>query len=156
MFPPELGSGPGDIGPVRRVGRRGRPLSLVVAVVLLAAFWVASAGMAGWGLIHHYTHDRAGDVGWMAFWTAVVALILWRVWRGGRTAIVYMAGFGTMIGLVILIGMVAFVVLAFVAPPGGSALTFLAYLLPGLLGGAALLTAGRLLRRREIREWGGY
>jgi hypothetical protein len=30
------------------------------------------------------------------------------------------------------------------------------YLLPGLVAGGALLTAGILLRRREVSEWGGF
>jgi hypothetical protein len=33
---------------------------------------------------------------------------------------------------------------------------FLPYLLPVLASGAALLTAGVLLRRREISRWSGF
>jgi hypothetical protein len=57
---------------------------------------------------------------------------------------------------VFLAGMVAFMALFFVAPPGGLGLGFLLYLLPGLVSGGALLTAGTLLRRREVSRWGGF
>jgi hypothetical protein len=60
------------------------------------------------------------------------------------------------LGIVFLLGMVAFAVLLFVSPPGGSAPRFLVYLLPALLAGAALLTAGILLRRREVSRWSGF
>jgi hypothetical protein len=142
MFPPELSGTP-----------EGRPRSLVVAVGLFVAFWVASAGMATWGIGHeHQASGRTGEVVGVAFWTVVFALVVWRVWRGGRTAITFMARIAAMIGTVFLAGMVAFAVLIFAAPPGGSAPV---YLLPGLLAGGALLTAGILLRRPEVSRWAG-
>jgi hypothetical protein len=157
MFPPEPGAETGGFSGarVRRVGRRGRPLSLVVAVLLFAAFWVCSAGMAGLGVAHD-PHGRAGGVAGIAFWTVAFALVMWRVWRGGRMATLFMARIGTMLGMVFLLGMVAFAVLLFTAPPGGSALKSLVYLLPVLLAGIALLAAGILLRRREVSQWGGF
>jgi hypothetical protein len=157
MVPPEPGAETGGLpgARVRRVGRRGRPLSLVVAVLLFAAFWAFSAGLAGLGVAHD-PHGRAGGVAGITFWTAAFALVLWRVWRGGRIATVFMARIGAMLGIVFLLGMVVFTVLLFTAPPGGSALRALAYLLPSLLAGLALLTAGVLLRRREVSQWGGF
>jgi hypothetical protein len=145
MFPPELSGRP-----------EGRPRSLVVAVGLFVAFWVASAGMAMWGIGHgHQASGRTGEVVGVAFWTVVFALVIWRVWRGGRTAIAFMARIAAMIGTVFVGGMVAFAVLVFAAPPGGSAPEVLVYLLPGLLAGGALLTAGILLRRPEVSRWAG-
>ena len=156
LFRPDLGPKTGHVpANVRRIGRRGRPVSLVVAVVLLAAFWVALVSLTGWGIANGRTDGPGDAVGWMAFWTAVAALILWRVWRGGRTAIAYMAAFGMMIGIVFLAATVIFAVLMVVMPAGGPALMGVAYLLPGVLAGVALLTAARLLRRPEVREWAG-
>jgi hypothetical protein len=155
MFPPESDPARGrrPSGRVHRIGRRGRPLSLVVAVGLFGVFWAASAGMALWGAVHGPAAGRNGSVAGVAFWTVVFALLMWRVWRGGRKAIGFLAMIGIRIGIVFLIGMVAFTVLMFVIPPGGSALTGAAYLLPGLAAGGALLTAGILLRRREVTDW---
>ncbi|WP_141953470.1 hypothetical protein [Actinoallomurus bryophytorum] len=142
MFPPE----PAE----------GRPRPLVVAAGLLVAFWVASAVMALWRIGHeHRASGRTGALATVAFWTVVFALVIWRVWRGGRTAIAFMARVAAMIGTVFLAGMVAFAVLIFAAPPGGLAPDALVYLLPGLLAGGALLTAGILLRRPEVSRWGG-
>ena len=114
MFPPEMGPERDHRSPgrVHRIGRRGRPLSLVAAVGLFGIFWAASAGMALWGVVHGPATDKNGSV--------------------------------------------AFTVLMFVSPPGGSAVESVAYLLPGLIAGGALLTAGFLLRRREVSEWGGF
>jgi hypothetical protein len=156
MFPPELDpKGGRSPGRVHRIGRRGRPLSLVVAVGLFGIFWAASAGMALWGVVHGPATGKNGSVAGLVFWTVVFVLLMWRVWRGGRKAIGFMARIGTRFGIVFLIGMVAFTVLMFVLPPGGSAVTSMAYLLPGLVAGGALLTAGLLLRRSEVSEWGG-
>jgi hypothetical protein len=66
--------------------------------------------------------------------------------RVGRTAI----------GGVFLAGMAIFTVMAVAMPSGGPAPASVLYLLPGLCSGAALVTAGVLLRRREVRAWGGY
>jgi hypothetical protein len=156
MFPPDLDTGHRHTRRVRRVGRRGRPLTLVLAVVLFAAFWTASAGTAVWGVTRGRTDGAAGAIAGVTFWTAVVALLLWRVWRGGPNATRFMARAGTAIGAVMLAGMVAFAVLMVAMPPGGSPLTDVVYFLPGVCAGAALFTAGVLLRRREVREWGGY
>jgi hypothetical protein len=134
-----------------RVRRRGRPPSLVVAVLLFAAFWAVSAGMAGLGVAHD-PRGRAGGVAGIAFWTAAFALVLWRVWRGGRTATVFLARIGMMLGIVFLLGTAAFTVLLFTAPPGGSTPKALAYLAPSLLAGLALLAGGVLLRR-EVSRW---
>lgn len=154
MFPPELDHHAGDIRRVRRVGRHGRPLSLVVAVVLVAVFWGASAGTAVWGIAE--AHGQAGAAAGVAFWTLVVTFLLWRVWRGGARAIRFVARLGTAIGSAILAGMVVFAVLAVTMPPGEPGVIEVVYLLPGVFSGAALLAAGVLLRRREVREWGGY
>jgi hypothetical protein len=154
MFPPELDRPAGEIRRVRRVGRHGRPLTLVVAVVLLAVFWGASVGLAVWGLTRE--EDQAGALAAMAFWTLVVGLLLWRVWRGGARAIRFMAQIGRAIGSAILAGMAVFVILAVAMPSGEPGLIEVVYLLPGICSGAALLTAGILLRRREVREWAGY
>lgn len=158
MFPPELDPkrdrrSPGQ---VHRIGRRGRPLSLVVAVGLFGIFWVVSAGLALWGVVHGPATDKNGSVAGLVFWTVVFVLLMWRVWRGGRKAITFTASIGTVVGIVFLIGMVAFTVLMFVSPPGGSTVRAVAYLLPGLVAGGALLTAGILLRRREVADWGGF
>jgi hypothetical protein len=144
MFPPEPS------------GTAGRPRSLVVAVSLFVAFWAASAGMALWGIGHgHQASGRTGEVAGVAFWTVVFALVIWRVWRGGRTAIAFMARIAAMIGTVVLAGMVAIAVLTAAAPPGGAGPEVLVYLLPGLLAGGALLTAGVLLRSPEVSRWAG-
>ncbi|MFB9838258.1 hypothetical protein [Actinoallomurus acaciae] len=158
MLPPDLGpegSEPGraPIRRVRTVGRRGRPLALVVAVACFAAFWVCSVGMAAWGVAHDRTGGHTGDVASIVFWTLVFALMLWRLWRGGRLAIAFMSRVGTLLGALFLAATVAFAVLFAADPPGGSALDFLPYLLPAPLSGAALLTAGLLLRRGEVFRW---
>jgi tellurite resistance protein TehA-like permease len=143
MFPPEPDAK--TEGRVRRFGRRGRPLSLVVAVLLLAAFWVLSAGMAGLGVVHD-RRGRGSAVAGIAFWTVVFALVMWRVWRGGPAATTFVARIATMLGTVFLFGTAAFTVLLAAAPG------LVVYLLPALLSGVALLTAGVLLRR-EVSRW---
>lgn len=158
MFPPGLDSKRGHRSPehVRRIGRRGRPASLVGAILLLVVFWTFSAGTALWGVLHDHGHDQGSTVAGLVFWTVVFALLMWRAWRGGRKAIAATAWIATMLGIVFLIGMVAFTVLFFIAPPGGSVVKSVAYLLPCLLAGVALLTGGILLRRREVSEWSGF
>jgi cation transport ATPase len=158
MFPPGLDSKQGHRSPeqVRRIGRRGRPASLVGAILLLVVFWTFSAGTALWGVLHDHGHDQGSTVAALVFWTVVFTLLMWRAWRGGRKAIAATARIATMLGIVFLIGMVAFTVLLFIAPPGGSVVKSVAYLLPCLLAGVALLTAGILLRRREVSEWSGF
>jgi len=151
MFPPEPDAK--TEGGVRRFGRRGRPLSLLVAVLLLAAFWVLSAGMAGLGVVHD-RRGRGSAVAGIAFWTVVFALVMWRVWRGGPAATTFVARIATMLGTVFLFGTAAFTVLLAAAPPGGLAPRLVVYLLPALLSGVALLTAGVLLRR-EVSRWRG-
>lgn len=136
MLPPEPDAPP---EPVRR---RGRAASLVVALLLFAAFWAFSAGMAAWGVAHE-PRDRGGAVAALVFWTAMFALLLWRVWRGGPLATAFLARIGTMIGIVFLGGVVAFAVLMVTTGSGGSP----AYLLPCLLAGTALVAGGRLLGR---------
>jgi hypothetical protein len=155
MFPPELTPKRHSSGHVHRVGQRGRPLSLVVAVGLFGVFWVVSAGLALWGVAHEKNTGKSGSVSGIVFWTVVVILLMWRVWRGGRKAVRFMAGIGFTIGIVFLLGMVAFTVLLFVEPPGGSTVRAVAYFLPGVVAGGALLTAGILLRRSEVSEWSG-
>lgn len=160
MLPPDRGpegSEP-DRAPIRRVrtvGRSGRPLSLVVAIVLFAAFWICSVGMAGWGVAHDRKGGHTSDVAYIVFWTLVFALMVWRLWRGGRVAIAFMSRAGTLLGALFLVATVAFAVLFASDPPGGSVLDFLPYLLPTPLSGAALLTAGLLLRRSEVFRWNG-
>jgi len=158
MFPPELDPKRGRRSPghVHRIGRRGRPLPLVVAIGLFGVFWVVSAGLALWGVVHGPATDQNGSVAGLVFWTVVFVLLMWRMWRGGRKAITFMASIGTVVGIVFLIGMVAFTVLMFVHPPGGSEVRSVAYLLPSLVAGCALFTAGRLLRRSEVSDWGGF
>jgi hypothetical protein len=157
MFPPELDAKRDrPLGRVHRIGRRGRPLSLVVAVGLFGIFWVASAGLALWGVVNDESTGTGGSVAAIVFWTVVVGLLMWRMWRGGRRAIGFMAAIGTMIGAVFLLGMVAFTVLMVVSPPGGPLVRSFAYLLPGVVAGGALLTAGILLRRREVADWAGF
>jgi hypothetical protein len=140
-----------DTTPHRTVGRRGRPLTLVVAVALFAVFW---CGVTAMGVVA-LTHDRsAGNIAGVVFWTVAVALLLWRVWCGGRRAISFMERVGTLLGLVYLGGMVAFLVLLAALPhAGGARWHALAYFLPGLVSGAALFAAGRLLNRPEVRRW---
>ena len=153
MIPPEPGTKTGGSSGARvrrRAGRRGRPLSLVVAVLLLASFWLLSVGMAGLGVVHD-RHGRASGVADIAFWTVVFALVLWRVWRGGPVATRYVARIAMTLGSVFLFGTVAFAFLLFTSPSGGPAQWFVIYLLPSLLAGAALLTAGALLRRELFR-----
>lgn len=68
-----------------------------------------------------------------------------------------MARIGTALGGLILAGMVVFVVMAVVPlAPGGSGQTEALYFVPSIGLGGALMTAGVLLRRREVHEWGGY
>ncbi|GLY84308.1 hypothetical protein Airi02_022370 [Actinoallomurus iriomotensis] len=161
MLPPEPGPEGSEPGraPVRRartVGRRGRPLSLVVAILLFAAFWICSVGTAMWGLAHDRKGGHGGDVAYIVFWTLVFALMVWRLWRGGRVAIAFMSRVGTLIGGLCVVATVAFAVLFATDPPGGSALDFVPYLLPTPVAGVALLTAGLLLRRREVSRWSGF
>jgi hypothetical protein len=155
MFPPESGS-EAQGARVRTVGRHARPFSLVVALGLLTAFWTGAASMAVWGMTHrHGAAGRTGDVAGVVLWSLVFALLAWRVWRGGRTAIMIMGRLGTFIGVVFLAGMVAYTVLFLADPASGSVTGFLPYLLPGLASSTALLTAGVLLRRREVSRWSG-
>ena len=50
MFPRELGEAAG--GRPRRVGQRGRPLSLVVSVGLFVVLRTGLVGMAMWEALH--------------------------------------------------------------------------------------------------------
>jgi hypothetical protein len=154
MFSPEAEAG-GEPGG-RTAGRDGRPPALVAAVVLFAVFWVSSAGMASWGLLHQLDRPgTAGDLVVALCWTLAVALLLWRVWRGGPKATRMMAYLGATLGTVMLVGMVAFAVLFAAGPFGGAhtARTAVRVIAPGLLAGGALFTSGLLLRRRDVRRW---
>ena len=152
MFPPELGEAAG--GRSRRVGQRGRPLSLVVSVGLFVVLWTGLVGMAMWEAVHaRYAEGRISEVIGIAFWSMVFALLVWRVWRGGPMAIRFMGRIGTMIGVLWLAGTVAFTI--FAASSGGSVPQSLSSGLPGLLGGCVLVTAGSLLRRRDVARWAG-
>ncbi|WP_329256192.1 hypothetical protein OG417_16085 [Actinoallomurus sp. NBC_01490] len=161
MLPPDFGPEDSEHGraPIRRVrtiGRRGRPLSLVAAVALFTAFWLCSVGMATWGIARAHEGGHASDIAYIVFWTLAFALLAWRAWRGGRVAIAFMSRAGTLIGALFLAAMVPFTVLFVVEPAGGSVLDFVPYMLPMLFSGAALLTAGLLLRRGEVSRWSGF
>jgi hypothetical protein len=150
MLPPDPDA-LSDTAPPRTVGRRGRPLTLVVAVALFAAFWCGLTAMAVVGLTRE---PSGGNIAGLVFWTVAVALLLWRVWCGGPRAISFMERVGTLLGLVYAGGMVAFLVLMVMLPhAGGPRWHALPYLLPGLASGVALFAAGRLLRRPEVRRW---
>jgi hypothetical protein len=155
MFPPDPESGLVPERRVRTVGRRGRPLSLVVAVLLFAAFWACSTGTSLWAVAHDGRGDHGRDLAGLVFWTLVCTLLAWRLWRGGRVAIAVMARLGTLLGLLLLFTPAVFTVLYLVEPAGGSALAFVRSLLPALVSGGALLTGGRLLRRTEVVRWSG-
>lgn len=153
MFPPEFEtSAERDGGPA--VGRYGRPVAVIVAVLLFAVFWCGSVGMAAWGVAHQTHGAKGGDVAGLVFWTAVIGLLLWRVWRGGPSATAFMAKIGMGLGLVMALGMLALLVLSLSASSDISG-PFALAALPGLVSGGCLLTGGILLRRREVTHWVG-
>lgn len=126
----------------------GRPWGVVVAVALVAAFWIPSMGYA---TLWSSSGGDATDVAMGSFWTAVMVAWLARVWAGGTLAIGFMAWTARFLGAAFLIVMVLY---------GGMTLSSdnseradLLRPASGVLLGAGLLVSGLLLRRAGVREW---
>ncbi|TDC66724.1 hypothetical protein E1200_16230 [Actinomadura sp. GC306] len=133
---------------VRSVRRRVRPRAVEVSVGILATYWMAAVT----GSVVQGMADDLKSAAIMIFWTLAVGIWLMRVLAGGPLAVGRMAHFGTAIGVVLLAGMA---MLAFVLIPAKQDFQIreLWVFLPGLGAGGGLLLAGRLLARRDVREW---
>ncbi|MFV2173478.1 hypothetical protein ACFHW2_41790 [Actinomadura sp. LOL_016] len=126
---------------------RPRPPAVAVSVGILGAYWASLMVIA--------VLRDGGDLktlGMLAFWTTLVAVWLARIWAGGPLAVGRMAGFASTLGAVFLLGMLLLGVVLFESLRDES-LTELWVFLPGLLTGAGLLVAGRLLARTDVGKW---
>ena len=141
MFPPEMKEGRGFAPrPERAAGRSGRPAVVVVAVALIVAFWGCTAGVMAWTL-SRTGEGAGGPAASLLFWTVILGLGLWRVWRGGPKATSIVARLSLGAGVMMLIGVVAFGVV-FAVGPAGLPASYLWRVVPGLLAGASLFTGG--------------
>ncbi|WP_433337118.1 hypothetical protein [Spirillospora sp. CA-294931] len=125
----------------------GRPWHVAAAVVLFAALWTAVMAYAAVQDGEGFT--KPSSIAYGVFWTVVIGLWLWRVWRGGPMAI------GRMVQLCYAIGALG--------------LGFTIYMtytfsdlfedddwtrgLPGAGFSLCLLLIAFLLSRRPVREW---
>ncbi|MFD0905213.1 hypothetical protein [Actinomadura sediminis] len=132
---------PGERTPVPR-----RPRAVTAAVTILALCWSAPMAAAVLG-----DEATAGTIAMAAFWTAAFTLWLVRIWLGGPLATGQMARFAPVLGAVLFFGILLIAASGYSSghrPEPGDL-----RLLPLLLPGAAVFTAGRLLARADVRKW---
>ncbi|QFG21166.1 hypothetical protein [Actinomadura sp. WMMB 499] len=132
---------------------RSRPRAVVASVGLLSLYWAAALAAAiGAGAVAADGRHAVFGTAMTAFWTAVVALWLRRVWTGGPVAVGITARLATVMGVLFLGGTALLGLIAFEVLRQDGLIGFWV-VLPGLLGGAAMLAAGRLLLRDDVLEW---
>ncbi|WP_067476456.1 hypothetical protein [Actinomadura hibisca] len=121
----------------------GRPPAVVAGIVLFGAVWLGTSAVA----IASGAYGP-GPLAGMAFWYAVLALLLYRAWAGGPFAIMAIHRIGISFGILILIALVG--VLALYPDEIGETLR---RGVPGLVGAAALMTSGFLMGREDVTRW---
>ncbi|MFC9974346.1 hypothetical protein ACFVH6_25930 [Spirillospora sp. NPDC127200] len=121
----------------------GRPPALAASIVLFGAVWVGTSTLAivsgGYGL---------GHLIGMAFWFAVLALVLYRAWAGGPFAAMVIHRIGVGFGVLLLVAVVG---VHFLYPDeiGETLRTGT----PALVAAAVLITSGLLVNRKDVIEW---
>ncbi|MGI5169115.1 hypothetical protein ACQEU3_32680 [Spirillospora sp. CA-253888] len=121
----------------------GRPPALAASIVLFGAVWVGTSSLAiasgGYG---------PGALAGMAFWFAVLALVLYRAWVGGPFAAMVIQRIGVGFGVLLLIAVVG---VHFLYPDeiGETLRTGT----PALIAAAVLITSGLLVNRKDVIEW---
>ncbi|MBE1530261.1 hypothetical protein [Actinomadura algeriensis] len=133
-----------------RIGRNPvprRPPAVAASVTLLALCWLAAVTSA---VLRDDVDGRT--LAMLAFWTAAFTVWLVRVWLGGPLAIGQMARFAPTLGAVLFLGILLIAVAGYSGGhrPDPSEVSLLLVL---LLPGAAVFTAGVLLRRADVRAW---
>ncbi|WP_141578658.1 hypothetical protein [Actinomadura sp. WMMA1423] len=114
-----------------------------------------------WAVVTVFSLVGAGTVtgeaaGYAAFWTAVVALWMWRVWCGGRMAVHYLRQVLLAFGVLVPGGvLLAVLVVATGFELGGDwpTLRLVLLTLPMIAFGAVSFVLSRLLRRPAVIEW---
>jgi hypothetical protein len=134
----------------RRTWSERRPPQVHLGYGLLLAWWVVDVGVAIWA---GGRTASGSTVFWVTFWALAVLTLLARGWWGGPTAWVFVKLLARVLGVLFLVGMVAFLVLAVATHE--LTLTMFWYFVPGVLSGAVLLGAGLLLSTKDVRGWYG-
>ncbi|MGP4024291.1 hypothetical protein [Actinomadura sp. 3N407] len=124
-----------------------RPWVVVVAVVLVSAFWIPAMGYA---TFRSSGGGDAADVAMGSFWTAIMVAWLVRVWAGGPLAVGSLGWIARFLGPVFLIVMAWYGMNLSNGDGEGADLLRPA---AGVLFGAGLLVTGLLLKRADVREW---
>ncbi|HEY8480903.1 MAG TPA: hypothetical protein VIL71_13840 [Spirillospora sp.] len=126
---------------------RDRPRAVKLSVAFIAGHW---AYLMAIPLVND--GDDPATLGLVLGWTALVALLLSRVWAGGAFAVARTAQLALMFGVLglLLQGLLAAAVLA---TPDEASGRLLLGLPTGLATTTGLLASGWLLARKDVRAW---